>query len=65
MESEKTVILEQALGDYIKIAGTPQFIESGSDYGLMEKVFREFNQHLRRKYTGALEGKHVIPLTSQ
>ncbi len=63
MKSEQPTVLEHALTEYVKMAGVPVFIRSGSDYKLMGRVLQSFSKSLRRKFTGALIGKYVVPLT--
>ena len=64
IEAQQPALLEQAVKDYVKIAGSPDFVQSGSDYALMDRVLREIGKMLKRKYGGALVGKHVVPLVA-
>ena len=55
--------VEESIKEYINLVGAPNFVESGSDYSLMERVLEEHGKTLKRKFLGIFVGKHVISKT--
>jgi hypothetical protein len=54
--------VKNALTDFIKICGAPNFVLSG--YALVEEVLKPFGKRLKRKLCGVFDGKHVIDIKS-
>ncbi len=59
IEGDKTRV-EQSVKEYIALAGVPDFVESGSDYSLMERVLEEYGKTLKRKFNDIFVGKYVV-----
>ena len=59
IEGDNTRV-EEAVKEYVTLAGVPDFVESKSDYSLMERVLEEHGKTLKRKLLGFLVGKHVV-----
>ena len=49
IESQHQTDLENALKGYLRIAGTPDCVETDSDIALVERVIQEFKQSKERK----------------
>ena len=62
IEGDNTRV-EEAVKEYVTLAGVPDFVESGSDYHLMERVLQEHGKTLKRKFLGIFVGKHVVSKT--
>jgi len=60
MKEEGAINLEPALNEYFSLAGTPSFVHSKSDYGLVERTLRLYHRKLKRKLDGGGIVKHVV-----
>jgi len=49
-----------AFKECVGILGLPNFVESGSDYRLVERVLQMHGKTLRRRNHGGFVGKHVV-----
>jgi hypothetical protein len=59
--SAKNGTLEQAVHDYVSLAGAPSYVEDGSNYRAMIAPLRQQGLKLKRGLAGLLYGKDVVP----
>lgn len=52
--------LKFAISDYMDIMGAPKFVESFSNYPVVEEPLKNLGMSLRRKLVGYFGGKHVV-----
>ncbi|MBI2232510.1 MAG: hypothetical protein HYU56_01210 [Candidatus Aenigmarchaeota archaeon] len=52
--------LESALSAYFAVAGTPDFVESGSDFVAVENALGRYGKSLRRRFLGFLSGRYTV-----
>lgn len=51
--------LESSLGEYISLAGLPDFIWKGSDWDICDKVLAEYKKTTKRRVAGGSIGRQV------
>ena len=62
MKERKDGNLGTALKELFSLVGEPSFVDSGSNYSLIDDVLQKRNKKLKRKTCDAFRGKHVVDL---